>query len=875
MAYLSPVSSGRYSRERTADTDRSGPGHGLFVTGRTPSPGPKQDCYDENGMYSEKTEKPPKCAAYDPRTFALKQQTGVIVVELAQLLGKHRHHSQDVETMWQKADKLRESPEPPPISVMLYGATGTGKSSVTNSFAGQPDATKAGDTGQSCTAVPTKIVFKLAGQTTLYAADVRFYDKQKRVTFLSEHIKHFTRWHLDSHGDWPEEEKQEYQQRANAALKRFRALFCDQDEFSSEGNIVKYFKEHRNVAETIEDLDQWCMTLLSGCQDVEGCPTLRMSSDDLEQINTDVEPYMFEQYKLEEPELWPLVDHVCKGISTSPILRHIEVNDLPGTEDVDRVRAEVANEFIKECDILWAVAGMARAVSDASLDSKLATYGARFGSNVAIIATHSDVGANANLAKEMATKGAAPSSIARYEQLSKGINELKKDIKGRNNTGNKRSRSLQELETAEIERLDVLVDMRNSYLSKTLKEDKQVHLAPGVQLSVFCVSNTHYMAHKGVETNEKYHMSVEMTNIPALRRFALEVAAPNEFNTADEYINASLTLLRGAALWADAAMSERRQTLTEMAQHPATLLETSLSSWREAVDEECSRQLIQQLLKNRPNFVTAALEVVEKFTEHAWNTQGAFFRKHGRHAPRGKKHQILNEMFADKQSVFLNARWYPLLKHMKKELDATIDKVSDALDRIPAKLNNMPAATPIALEPLQGIINSSVDRIRSALRSRYEAFAKEASNIQLDATRDVPTSYFADAMRPLYTKCKRDSGGGVTDRRLHHLRNWLQGKSEQGATACPFSAVTRNLEKNFKTATDSFARDLQNDIKAVLEEMAGSFERAIREDTGNWREMLARTEIRRFVESKEQEMKDMERQLEAVKREYHHEGARY
>lgn len=875
----------------------------------------------------------PPCAAYDSDTINLSHCAQSLVSEFYQTLGQARPSSKDVETMASKAANLMTVPTAPKKTIMLLGDTGTGKSSTINSLVNDPDATKAAATGESCTCVPTLLVSSLTDQHRQYAAELCFMSYDTRKSFLTEQTQRYFRYNFAFDPEWPEDQRQDYEAQADTALKVLRALFCDQFEFSSPGNIKRTFQEHvQDVTAVVDILTKWCITLLEGCHDHTTLPTMRFDADSSVELSEMIQPYIFEQNDLEQPALWPLIDHVRKGILSSPMLEFLNILDLPGTADTDRVRGEIANKFIKDSDGLWLVTTVGRPLSDEPLNKKLATYGERFGSNVAIIATRSDTGADDNLARDLAEKGAQPSTVAEYWKQSAQIKDLTAaissiDHKLKRPRGKKRQKTLSDAEETTLYRekakledalqetrnaqLDGLVDMRNSRISARLKETKKKYLSKGAELEVFCVSNKHYMAHKGIETAETRCMSVEMTNIPALRRCALRMVAPDRFITIDTYISTALTLVRGASLWADATIVEHRATLMRIARQPIALLDIFLNQWLETAAKQCDSDLISPLTANQDDFIKSALRVHQEIQQWHPSSIRAFFAKNGNHSTQKQKHQIWNEKFSETQTALLESHWYPFLHQQKTSLRNGLKKIFHALNDIPDQLCTLPAAIPIPLEPLQALIASCINRFRALQKRHLIAFDKFTSNIKLDSTRDIPTGYFTQAMYPLYEACNSDrEGRGITKRQLGALRNHLllgdrnnnndksssskNPKSSRKAKSTkpknPFTALPTNLTHYvLSVAMTSLVEKIRREMMGILEELVEMFDWAVvvidnnnnnreqeeeeddDDDDGSQQQQQqqhARVIVKDFMARKKSEMERMEKDLRGVKRKY-------
>ena len=77
------------------------------------------------------------------------------------------------------------------------------------------------------------------------------------------------------------------------------------------------------------------------------------TSEDLRKI---IDPLLTENFKHEEPMLWPIVKKVYIGVRGSRILDSHTIADLPGISDTNQVRVKATYEYIDWCDEIWVVA---------------------------------------------------------------------------------------------------------------------------------------------------------------------------------------------------------------------------------------------------------------------------------------------------------------------------------------------------------------------------------------------------------------------------------------------------------------------------------------------------------------------------------------
>lgn len=197
-----------------------------------------------------------------------------------------------------------------------------------------------------------------------------------------------------------------------------------------------------------------------------------------------------------------------------------------------------------------------------------------FPNTLAVVVTKTDGGIDDALAKKMRT---AKEDVERYFTLGKRLKIFEAMVK------DKRARSIRLRKsgsaeffalTAEVEelqtdidriiseRLSTLMDARSRYITRRLREDKQKYLPQGVELPVFCVSNSQYFANKQVDGADVKLINPTATGIPALRAYALELAAPAIWQEIKTHLIFRVAgFFHGAYCWAKADHKEHRDVL--------------------------------------------------------------------------------------------------------------------------------------------------------------------------------------------------------------------------------------------------------------------------------------------------------------------------
>lgn len=561
--------------------------------------------------------------------------------------------------------------------------------------------------GQSCTHVGTEYECPFPGQTKKLAAKVEYFDISEIEVLLERLLKNYNTWYCDPPEEMEEDEEQELKRLGITAFDTLRALFCDKSEMISPGAGHDYLDAAycNGTPDVFATFCGWCSDLLEEKETDEADHIEYLDADKQHELLEQLEPLVFSTSRPNQPSLWPLVKKVRIGIAGPCVLEHVVLVDLPGPDDTNKVRVDASLDMLRSCDSIWVVTKIDRAITDTTVDSLLSRYGKSY--NMIVICTGIDDNIDPGLASFLHAEG---QSVGEYEALRTREKELTKALKkaskliatrrarleGRNKVKNESKRRLptdaakvklraqiQELEeqvdSMEIElpkvateRYVTLVDARNAFTTRRLKEEKVEYTPAGKELEVFCVSNVHYSALKGARQINGPRLDAEMTGIPALRSYIAESAAPRILASVENYIEHRFTVfMKGLAMWAKSYSIEGSEELLRSIEEPQERTADIMDSYLEDLKEAIGALIIEPITEDLEDIAEKAAGVVEDKRKWNYGTVRAFVRRDGCNRTSVAPQQNWNEQFLEGANQITRDQWDEVIEK-QEELGAEL-----------------------------------------------------------------------------------------------------------------------------------------------------------------------------------------------------------
>ncbi|KAK5155512.1 hypothetical protein LTS14_005773 [Recurvomyces mirabilis] len=428
----------------------------------------------------------------------------------------------------------------------LYGPSGVGKSSTTNSILGFKKAAFENSSDRG-TYVPTEFRAASGSQEAPWEIHVPFLSRSQTQFMVRHHVANiFERIDCDE-DEVEQEDMEDLESRYTTGLDFFYWLFRDQKDFKTPDHCAQYFK-----ARGEDGFDE--ISIAADLVDMVGSFLKTRSLQDGREIHAAQDENSLA--KIVKDIARPSKDRSGSGVSPWPLVEKIEIRlehkllgkgviiaDLAGMSDTSATVVESTRKYISNAGAIYVFATHKRIESDTVLDTQLREYvGLGKSGDVVLVVTHIDshpVYAEAERddlpASDLSLLKKAELKLRNLQAEDKQLQREKKKASGsRKSEINDRLDTLQEdLASAKARVRQVCIEIRcrqiKTEMSTRLQRLERNQNAP--ELPIIFVSNAIYQQHvNGFSPTDQPELDVEATGIPSLRRHLFELAAGSKFH---------------------------------------------------------------------------------------------------------------------------------------------------------------------------------------------------------------------------------------------------------------------------------------------------------------------------------------------------------
>jgi hypothetical protein len=469
-------------------------------------------------------------------------------------------------------------------------------------------------------------------QTSPYAAKVRFFNKEGIRNTLGDLLARYYRAEKknakdDEDGDEDEDGTTvESYGDMRDTVTAFMALFCDQLEFETEEEAHFFLKQAKseNDPKILETLVDWADNVIEKC--LKGKTALMIERSTTDDLLWALQPYTYQIGGLEGQGIvapWPLVSAIDFGLEHPLLKEGIVFVDSPGLSDANTSRSKNAILSHRECTHKIVVAEIGRAEADGAVRKNLKAGSRTRGSgHMMLVLTHGD-------AIDSSTDVTGTPLEKKYVAgLDTRLKDLRRQKQGKHHQHNQareddRDDLNEEIQSlaAEIrklatERTNCRLAMRNRKVVVKMQEIYKGLTSDPKPLAAFAVGNQVYQQHvAGFSDDEMPLMSVEQTNIPALRHKLYQMPIEGRLNDTMHLAETQLrNLTNTVELYCARLHLARKSEIEAMVPAPKKLLRNVVHDSFETLKASTIEIILAPMKEEESKWIKEARKICSSWT---------------------------------------------------------------------------------------------------------------------------------------------------------------------------------------------------------------------------------------------------------------------
>lgn len=513
-----------------------------------------------------------------------------------------------------------------------------------------------GDGGDSCTWVVQRYMKMFQGQSSPFAAKVRFFDSRQIREVISSLLAKYYRavskadYDVDDEDNMADNEDSYVESfgEMQDTVAAFTAMFCDRDGFESVSATRKYLKQLRseNDERVLNTLVGWAEELVQAHLCDKDVVTFESATAE-QLVFTKLQAYTYHvgTNGVGIPEPWPLVAVIDFGLDHPLLNEGIIFVDSPGLSDANTSRAQNAIQHHRECSHKIAVAEVGRAESDAALRLNLASgYRTKGSGSTILVLTHGDT---IDPETEVTGTPAERTTVGRLNATLKSLRSenqktrqarLLASLEDRDDYDDQLRAIATEMKDIQSERDCCRLNMRNRKVVSKMQELYKGLTGDPRLLPTFAVGNQVYQQYQtGFTADEKPYMSVKQTNIPDLRHRLYMMPIEGKLNETLHFVEVQLpNLVHSVELYCSQIYLARKAEMEAIILEPKTRLREVVHAAFDNLKETLSESLLEPMKSREQDWISDAHNVCTPWADE-YNGNLTLIRNEGfRHGRKGK-----------------------------------------------------------------------------------------------------------------------------------------------------------------------------------------------------------------------------------------------
>lgn len=512
-----------------------------------------------------------------------------------------------------------------------------------------------GDGGDSCTWVVQRYQKMFPEQSSPFAAKVRFFNRDEIRNTLGDLLAKYYRAankevkdEEDCDGENEDYTRVESYGDMRDTITAFTALFCEHVEFATEEAAHPFLKQAKseNDRRILNTLVEWADSLVEEYLGEKTALLIENSTPD--RLLWDLQPFT---YQIGGPEgqgvvaPWPLVSAIDFGLEHPLLNEGIVFVDSPGLSDTNSSRSKNAILSHRECTHKIIVAEIGRAEAAEAVRKNLqAGSRTRGSSNMLLVLTRGD-----SIDPKTDVSG-TPIEKKRLDRLDIEIEQLQtqkkqKQQERRRAKAEDRDDLAEEIQSISLdirklsaEMESCRLEMRNRKVVIKMQEMYKGLTSDPKQLATFAVGNQAYQQHAaGFSDDDRPHISVKQTNIPALRHKLYMMPIQGRLNDTMHLAETQLpNLVNTMELYCAQLHLAQKSEIEAMVLAPKKLLPAVIHDSFEALKIQVLDTILTPIKEEESEWIKQARKCCRNWTEE-FNGQLIILKGEGRKkAQRGK-----------------------------------------------------------------------------------------------------------------------------------------------------------------------------------------------------------------------------------------------
>lgn len=530
------------------------------------------------------------------------------------------------------------------------------------------------------------------------------------------------------------------------------------------------------------------------------------------------------------------------------------------------IRNNAAQNYVPDCQGLWVTAEVNGAIDNQALHTTVSRYAGRFPGRLLVILTKTDI-VDEGVMKRLQDDGV---DMTKHDLLKDKVrklqNRLKKanlqlrsretSVEGLQQVLESRRKSQDELDRAEHELYAYKVELRNDVVKSKLQQKLERYLGKNEELTILATSAKHYRVHSGTGGRCAPLMSVEMTEIPMVRKMAYEIAGPARFTTFSRYLESMGIFLAGVRRWAQGCSSKDDAGLADIAESLHEDSKFMFAGVIETRKEIIEVKLLRPLRTGRAESRRKAAEELEAILD--WNPQSfySFSKKYGRHVTPKQGVQSWNENFLRSQTNdILDPAWHEMVVALETSLGGAKSHVLKEFDGKHIEMLQCQASSRFDTKAIEDDFKNLRNAFLQDCETEAEKHKERLLTIKLHATKDSPRNFFAMAMKPKYDRLLADSGKCVVYRTKARMGKWFEQPLEDNGE--PFSISQTLLESHIMEENRRYIEALENCLQKVSKKLYDEIKSRTNHTPETPEEALVRKDFKAFSDRHDSEITDL------------------